>query len=386
LCIRSNKKEETQIQLSDTITEILVPPPGKVFLQDLPGLKTLCAFQTDRKPDRNNLACGDIYRTQIARYKHHLRRGCLGTQLNFTDDKSVTAERYFTQSHASSQDAVHLFPLKEFAHSKRGFYTKSSNSSSPAFIALSAPSSDSIIGTCRQSSDGSTCTVEDHRSDVHDHYHDRTVNQKRSTELNKLLSDNPHNIGSWLELVRCQNLEVRNDSLSQGSTPDKVASAVADIQAAILDRALEKNPTSIELKLAQLEVCHGIWEVEKMAAEWKKVVFQHVGDPCVWRSYLRYVRSSFRTFSTSRVTSAYVRAISTLRGARDGTLLSHTAPPLVNNHMIGKYCDYSSVVKLLSKVAEMISAIAVWLLHTYWLRFLFQGRLIYSETRRLRLD
>ena len=167
------------------------------------------------------------------------------------------------------------------------------------------------------------------------------VCRKRSVELNKRLTDNPHDVGSWLELVRCQNSEVGSDSLSQGSTPDRVASAVADMKAAILDRALEKNPTSVELKLAQLEVCCGRWEVEKMAAEWKSMVFQHAGDPYVWKRYLHYVRSSFRTFSTSRVTSAYVRAITTLRSARDGTLLTHKAPPRVTIHMIGKCFSFN---------------------------------------------
>ena len=333
LCIRSSSKEETQIQHSAMLTEVLVPLSGKAFLQDVPDLKTLCAFQVDRKPDRNNLACGELYRTQIARYKHRLRRGCLGRKSDSTDDKSVTAERYFTQSCQSAEGGVRLCPVKEFVDCKRGFYTKPSSTSSPAFISLLAPSSDSIIGTSRRGSVGSTFTVDDHANDTDGPCH---VNN-RSVELNKLLSDNPNDVGSWLELVRCQNSEVRSDSLSQGSTPDKLASTVAEIQASILDRALEKNPSSIELKLAQLEVCDGIWDAEKIAAEWKKIVFQHVGDPSVWRSYLRYMRSSFRTFSSSRVTAVYVRAISTLRGARDGTLLSHSAPPLVNNRMIGKY-------------------------------------------------
>ena len=160
-----------------------------------------------------------------------------------------------------------------------------------------------------------------------------------------MLADNPHDVGSWLELVQCQNSEVAGDSLSQGLTPDKVASAIVDIKAAILDRALEKNASSIELKLAQLDVCHGRWDVEKIAAEWKNMVFQHASDPCVWKQYLQYVRSSFKTFSTSRVTSAYVRAISTLRGARDGTLLSHKAPPRVTTHMIGKCFCYRAFVR-----------------------------------------
>jgi len=344
LCIRSSNKEESKIQRSTTLTEVIVPPPGKVFLQDLPDLNTTCAFQISRKPDRNNLACGEIYRTQIARYKHRLHRGCLGMESQFTDDKSVSAERYFTQSLGSSDGGIRVCPRKEFVdcRPKHVFYAKPSSNSSPAYISLSAPSSDSIVGTCRRGTDGSPSAAEDHGNDAGDHQDSQPVSRKRSAELNKLLSDNPHDIGSWLELVHCQNSEVRSDSLSQGSTPDKVASAVAEIQASVLDRALEKNPSSVELKLAQLEVCHGSWEVEKIAAEWKNVVFQHVGDPYVWRNYLRYVRSSFRTFSTSRVTSAYVRAISTLRGARDGTLLSHVAPPDVNRHMIGKCFSHSS--------------------------------------------
>jgi len=314
-----------------------VAPSGKVFLQDLPDLKTVCAYCIDRKPDRNNLACGEIYRTQIARYKHRVRYGCLGVESVFPDDKSVTAERYFTQGHVSTADGIPLHPRKEFVDHRRGFRAKPSDTTGPPFIPLSVPGSGNI--TCRQDGDGSTCIEEDHGT--------LPVCRKRSAELNKLLADNPHDVNSWLELVRCQNSEVGSDSLSQGSTPDKVASAVADIKTAILDRALEKNPASVELKLAQLEVCQGRWEVEKMAAEWKKMVFQHAGDPYVWKQYLSYVRSSFRTFSTSRVTSAYVRAISTLRGARDGTLLSHKAPPLVTTHMIGKCFCYSGMCRLL---------------------------------------
>jgi len=324
LYIRSPKQETTQIQISAALTEILAAPPGKVFLHDLPDLKTICAYCVDRKADRNNLACGEIYRTQIARYKHRKRCGYLGAESSFQDDKSVIAQRYFTQGHVSTADCIFLHPRKESVDRRRGFHDKPASTSSVPYIPLLTPGSDSV--TYRH--DGDESAAVDHGM--------LSVCRKRSVELNKLLADNPHDIDSWLELVRCQNSDIASDGLSQGSTPEKVAAAVADIKAAVLDRALEKNPSSVELRLAQLEVCHGRWEVEKMAAEWKNVVFQHAADPYVWKQYLRYVRSSFRTFSTSRVTSAYVRAISTLRGARDGTLLSHKAPALVTTHMIGK--------------------------------------------------
>ena len=323
--ISSTNQQEVQIQLSPALTEILVLPPGKVFLQDLPDLKTMCAFCTDRKPDRNNLACGEIYRMQIARYKCR-SRCCLGVKSISADNKSVAAERYFTQSDALAAGGIPLRSRKEFLDHRRGFYVKPSSTLTPSFIPLSTPGCDDK--SLHQEVDLLTSTLDDHVTHL--------SCQKRSVELNKLLVDNPYDVGSWLELVRCQVTEVGRDSLSESSTPDKVAAAVADIQAAVLDRALEKNPSSIELKLAQLELCHGRWEVEKIASEWKNIVFQHAADPHVWRKYLQYVRSSFRTFSTSRVTSAYVRAISTLRGARDGTLLSHKAPPHVTTHMIGK--------------------------------------------------
>jgi len=304
----------------------LIPPPGKVFLHDLPDLKTICAFYVDRKSDRNNWACGEIYRTQVPLYKCRLRRGYLGSNVIFTDDKSSTSDRYFSQSSVSARDGTVVRPLKEFVDHRPGFHAKPS-STSAAFILLSVPGSESV--THGTDTNTSNCATEDNEASL--------ICQKKSVQLNKLLANNPHDVGSWLELVRCQLSEVSSDSLSQGSAPDKVASAVADIQAAILDRALEKNPSSVELKLAQLEVCPGRWDTERLAAEWKKVVFQHATNPHVWTQYLRYVRSSFRTFSTSRVVSAYTRAISTLRGARDGTLLSHNAPPHVTTHMIGMY-------------------------------------------------
>jgi len=259
---------------------------------------------------------------QVARYKRRFRHSCLGSRMVPRDDKSVTAERYFMQSRALTTDVILVHPLKDFVDQRSGFHAKPSATSSLIFIPLLTPGSDVVTHR-----GGSTPVTDDSRT--------VPVCSKKLLELNRQLTNNPHDIGSWLELVRIQNSEVGGDSLSQGSTPERVASAVTDVKAAILDRALEKNPTSIKLKLVQLELCHGRWEVEKMASEWKTMVFQHAGDPYVWKRYLRYVRSSFRTFSTSRVTSAYLRAISTLRGARDGTLLTHKAPPLVTTHMIG---------------------------------------------------
>jgi len=331
LCSKPTSQNASQVQHSDTLTEVVAPPTGKVFLHDVTDLKTVHAFYADRKSDRNNVACGGIYRTQIARYKHRLRYGCLGSGCSFADNKSVTAERYFSQRHLSTDAAVTtLCPRKESVEHIRGFHVKPWSISSPAFIPLLTTGVSSNVSTCCQNSEGSSFTAEGRGT--------HSVSEKRSVQLNKQLADNPQDIDCWLELVRCQNAEVSGDSLSVGSTPDQLASAVADIQAAILDRALEKNPLSIALKLAQLEVCRGCWDVEKLAAEWKTVVFQHATDPRVWRTYLRYVRSSFRTFSTSRVTAAYIRAISTLHGARDGTLLSHKPPPRVTSHMIGTCC------------------------------------------------
>lgn len=104
----------------------------------------------------------------------------------------------------------------------------------------------------------------------------------------------------------------------------------------ILDRAVESNPGSTELKLARLRLCAEFWEAPALLKEWQKLVFLHPNDPQLWRRYLLFSQSHFSTFSVSKVIAVYGKCLTTLAAVQDGSMVSHPAMPGTERSMFGK--------------------------------------------------
>ena len=320
---------------SDIVTEIKIAPRGKVFIQDVPDIITPLAYRVDRTADRDNFSCGEIYRIHIARFKRQcLRKKCLGFPSYNSDVHSVSVDRYFSvkAGQLESGKAVDKYvgPRKELSKSASGerFYVKEFGKKlAPSYI----PLHQDIVGN-DLSHQGADSSLSDAQSMP------QSVFRQKVADYNRKLASDPNSVETWLEFAAFQSMESNDDdSLLKGLSPERTAAATAEIRASILDRAIQNNPLSVRLKLAQLETCDCIWDAEKMTNEWKKLIFTNPNDPSVWSLYLRYLRSTFNTFSASRVQSAYVRAISTLRALRDGTMVTHKALPYITEHMIGRH-------------------------------------------------
>jgi len=323
---------------SDIITEIKIPPQGKVFIHDVPDIKTPHAYRIDIKGDRDNFACGAIYGPHVARFKRQcLQNKCLGFSSSIIDVHSVPVDRYFSNKVGQLKNQLKNYnvatefvgPCKKIPKVAAGerFYVKEfGKKSAPPYIPLHQDTA--RIYNSSQDAEPSSSDAQ---------LIPQSVFRQKVAEYNRLLASEPNNVEKWLEFAAFQSFESNdNDSLLKGLSPEQTTAAIAEMRASILDRAIQNNPLSVRLKIAQLETCDRIWDAEKLASEWKKLIFAHPNDPYVWRLYLRHLRSTFVTFTASRVQTAYVRAISTLRALRDGTMLTHKAVPNITEHMIGE--------------------------------------------------
>ena len=112
---------------------------------------------------------------------------------------------------------------------------------------------------------------------------------------------------------------------------------------AILERAIESNQSSVELKLAKLKLCAEFWEPSTLVKEWQKLIFLHPNNTALWQKYLLFCQSQFSTFSVSKIHSLYGKCLSTLSAVKDGSILSHPELPGTEEAMFGKETGTRSI-------------------------------------------
>jgi hypothetical protein len=245
--------------VSTVLTEVVNIPHGKVFIQDVPDLKTPHAFRLDRKPDPDNFACGEIYRLHIPSYHRQcLRKRCLGFPCYCSDVWSVPCDRYyavkFDKVDGVAERSAFVGPEKELACrvvSDGRFYIKQfKKKSTPSFIPLQLPNPDGSEHGIGHSEANSSS--HDSETDV------RAPSwfRQKVAEYNRKLTADPNDVGTWLEFAAFQSAECDEEgSLMKGLAADRAAAVVAELKASVLDRAIQSNPSSVKLKLAQLDAC-----------------------------------------------------------------------------------------------------------------------------------
>lgn len=116
---------------------------------------------------------------------------------------------------------------------------------------------------------------------------------------------------------------------------------VLEKKLAILERAIESNPSNVDLKLARLKLCTEFWEPPALIKEWQKLIFLHPNNPEMWKKYLLFCQSQFTTFSVSKINSLYGKCLTTLAAVQDGSMVSHPLLPGTEEAMLGKVLSVS---------------------------------------------
>ncbi|MCI4383036.1 hypothetical protein PGIGA_G00021890 [Pangasianodon gigas] len=281
--------------------EDLVNVGGVLWLDDLqcPGEKL---FYMDRKSDPANWEYKSLYRAHIARYK---RKGssALGldsrTQGVLWEDsapdrkrKEKRDERYFSPSNRR-------FLSSETPPTLSAPPTDSTLSTDPAsFIPLppckeepdSAPQTGTSTNPLRVYDLATSLWLEGKgQPEVKDQVQPPPSNMLMAQveEFNRKLRENPTDVNMWLDFIQFQD-EVGGSLSGQGAESER---ALWDRKLSVVERALQLNPGSVELKLHRLRLGRGLWDSTTQLKEWKKVVFIHPNSAPLWRSYILFTQS-----------------------------------------------------------------------------------------------
>ena len=300
------------------------------------------AFRLHKKPDMANRMYNTLYRLDIALYKMRSNVTCLGLnkhqvielseQKGKKKRKMETVARYWNikdfQLPESTENISMTLPS---AVEKPDHGINLGDVSS--YVSLELPCQDKItkrdsdIGTVQQSA----ADKDSHESDI----------LQKTRELNKILHDNPQDIQTWLALVDFQEEivqkedSVKSSFTATGQERRKVATrTVIEKKIAVLEKALQKNPNSVELIVGHLDLCNEIMDAEELVQKWKRVSFVHPNNTLLWRHYLLFMQSRFSVFSFSKVVAVYGKCLSTLSSIKEGTFASHQAEGDLEGEMV----------------------------------------------------
>ncbi|XP_006823850.2 nuclear exosome regulator NRDE2-like [Saccoglossus kowalevskii] len=373
-----HKKQKKHHRKSPVIKQHIVSEPLKPETNwvEETVLKPEDAFRIDVKGDKNNRAFQSLYYLDTARY-HSQHRLCLGLgkkqSIKWTDSDKVqkkkknNSDRYYGKHAVSllNDDNLRLLDLskpkfesKPGGHSQSGRMTYIPLGISMVEITTVTPQQRSIylvdpLGIHDAATQQYLQGVMQ-KKDISEVLEDKETEtrseliKKKTTEFNKMTHESPHDVKAWLEFVRFQDEGVKMGVFAMDDSPEtekgkKLSLAVAEKKISILENAIEKNPSSIELKVEHLELCKEFWTSSKLLEHWKQMAFLHPNDPLLWQQYLIFSQSTFSSFTFSRTMTLYGKCLSTLQSIVGGTFRSHNALPHTEDYMIDLFtqeCEY----------------------------------------------
>ncbi|XP_013855359.1 protein NRDE2 homolog [Austrofundulus limnaeus] len=319
-------------------------------------------FCVDRKPDPANWTYKSLYRGDIARYK---RKGTSSLGLNSQrqavswDDSETKKKQKGRDSKAA--DRYYSTASRQMLRSEPPIPVLSSDNSdafrSTAFLPLGDVDKDNKESGDRvQTLSVNPLGVYDSSTTLWLQGKGPQDNQKveleteetpvrvvgRTEEFNKRLREQPTDTQLWIQFINYQDevsaVAFGGEEEQQGSdSAERRKSsyrAILEKKLSIAERAVASNPTCIALQLEKLKICQELWEPSALAKEWKKLVFLHPNSAPLWRKYLLFTQSYFSFFTVTKVNSAYGKCLSTLSAVRDGSMLSHPAPPGIEEDML----------------------------------------------------
>ena len=90
--------------------------------------------------------------------------------------------------------------------------------------------------------------------------------QRQSADFNRYLRENPHDVNKWIEFVHFQDtaLLVKDVETAHANKKAKISHVLLDIKLSVVEKALAKNPASLDLKKLQLLLGAEEWSTSKL--------------------------------------------------------------------------------------------------------------------------
>ena len=270
--------------LTKSEEKCITQPSGKVFIDDMRDLAPEDAYRFDRKPDASNLTYQSIYNKHIARY-HRVINSVLGLRanqiINLGKEKQKRHKdgfRYYGKENIRKQRSdeeivIDMSDIGQTADNK--FSVRSVNTEH--YISLESQD-EQCKNSAQVNSQSQTQGAKKESADVNPavKYKDTDYQkiQRQTAAFNRHLYDNPHDVDEWIKFVKFQEeaMLIKDKDTSHSEKRGRINQVMLDIKLSILEKALEKNPASIELKKEQLLLGAEIWESSKLAKVWRCII------------------------------------------------------------------------------------------------------------------
>ena len=298
------------------------------------GLPPQEAHRVDPTADRANLQYSALYSGDIAVYRRRFGGQCVGLgphqAIEWTDNrgskvskkrKESSTSRYFTSVLPQKDSCLYLGRKQE---EKIGSTASKQSSHAPFFMAIETAS-------LTTETDGEENGEQKLTSEVF-------VSQQTAW-YNRALQEDPRNVGLWLEFLEHQPALQGKEGAGEDTL--KSARALNERKLAIFERALEQNPKSEELLVAQLELLRDMdEEPQAVLKRWRDLVFRMPNKPLLWLKYTEFCRTQFSTFSVSSLTTLYHKGVSTLTSILEGVMKSHRPEANTTDHLLTLFSQF----------------------------------------------
>lgn len=281
----------------------------------------------DPQADHSNLQYSALYSGDVAAYRRRFGAHCVGLRphqaIEWTDNRGKKGDkkhreklqRYFDASPPQSDSLLYV------AHQLTRDISTGANTHAPFFIALEPASRDT-----GGEEEGPVCGLTP-----------EVYISQQTAAYNRSLQEDPHNVDLWIEFLAFQR-EASVWSGEPGVATGKALRAMNERRLAIFERALENNPTSVELLVGHLELLQEMGrDPETILKRWKDLVFRMPNKPLLWIKYSEFCRMQLTTFSTSSLTALYQKGITTLTAIQEGVMKSHRPEPNTTPHLLALF-------------------------------------------------
>ncbi|XP_023620886.1 protein NRDE2 homolog isoform X2 [Myotis lucifugus] len=343
-----------------------------VWLEDIQAL-TGETFRTDKKPDPANWEYKSLYRGDIARYKRkgdsclgiNPKKQCISWEGASTGKKRAHkhVERYFTKKNVGlmNADGVAVSSKTDPPSSAPLSFipVKDSDDVAPPVTTWLNP-----LGIYDQSTtqwlQGQGPSEQESKQPDSQPDHEDALLKARVEEFNRRVRENPRDTQLWMAFVAFQDEVMRSPGLyaiEEGEQEKRKRSLklILEKKLAILERAIDSNPSSVDLKLAKLKLCTEFWEPSTLVKEWQKLIFLHPNNTALWQKYLLFCQSQFSTFSISKIHSLYGKCLSTLSAVKDGSILSHPELPGTEEAMFALFLQQCHFLRQAGHAEKAVS-------------------------------
>ncbi|KAK6997820.1 protein NRDE2 [Biomphalaria glabrata] len=349
------KKDKYDLEAEDTQQKSepsIKVPAGAVFLEDIPGLEPQHAFHVDRKCNNDLWHYKCVSKMHIAKFRCHSYT-CLGApdvpyrsaKVDRKTKHKPTSWRYWEKK--SYRKSL----TKGLNVSSTGEHLKLSDSVESYIPLPKEPFPNKMPDVIGNYSCLDTATSQYAQGIGTDYSKPCEENIEMSEIFEKVRSYNqktresPHNVQLWLEFIQFQDVVAQEDKSFQGHVVRlrdiyRPSKSVIEKKLAILEKAIDFNPSSLELKLARLELYQDIWEADQCDKAWQDLLFTYAADIDLWRQYLSNQQSRLVKFTFGKILKLYHKCFQTVVPILEGQVKVINKPDNMEDKLLGLFCQY----------------------------------------------